>query len=124
MNSIYHNTLYSFHVINRGYDINRGHYLKRVVINIRASKNISGLVKVSVTSPAGLMKFFLNVEPCKSKGSAAIFFLHFRNLLLQSCTLFFESIRHIKCLILLWNTLNSMLNSAFRYLICMTFVYE
>ena len=27
-NSIYHNTLYSFHVINRGYDINRGHYLK------------------------------------------------------------------------------------------------
>ena len=52
-----------FYVINRGYDINRGHYLKRVVINIRASKNISGLVKVSVTSPAGLMKFFLNVEP-------------------------------------------------------------
>ena len=38
--------------------------MKRVVINIRASKNISGLVKVSVTSPAGLMKFFLNVEPC------------------------------------------------------------
>ena len=55
---------FSFHVINRGYDINRGHYLKRVVINIRASKNISGLVKVSVTSPAGLMKYFLNVEPC------------------------------------------------------------
>ena len=54
----------SFHVINRGYDINRGHCLRRVVINIRASKNISGLVKVSVTSPAGLMKFFLNVEPC------------------------------------------------------------
>ena len=48
---------YSFHVINRG------HYLKRVVRNIRASKNISGLVKVSVTSPAGLIKFFLNVEP-------------------------------------------------------------
>ena len=45
-------------------DIKRGHYLKRVVINIRASKNISGLVKFSVTSPAGLMKFFLNVEPC------------------------------------------------------------
>ena len=43
--------------------INRGHYLKRVVINIRASKNISGLVKVSITSPAGLVKFFLNVEP-------------------------------------------------------------
>ena len=43
--------------------VNRGHYLKRVVINIRASKTISGLVKVSVTSPAGLMKFFLNVEP-------------------------------------------------------------
>ena len=39
--------------------------MKRVVINIRASKNISGLVKVWVTSPAGLMKFFLNVEPCK-----------------------------------------------------------
>ena len=49
---------YSFHVINRGYDIIRGHYLKRVVINIRASKNISGLVKIPVTSPAGLMKFF------------------------------------------------------------------
>ena len=63
-NSIYHTALYSYHVINRGYDINRGHYLKRVIINIRASKNISGLVKVSVTSPAGLMKFFLNVEPC------------------------------------------------------------
>ena len=43
--------------------ITTGHYLKRVVINIRASKNISGLVKVSVTSPAGLIKFFLNVEP-------------------------------------------------------------
>ena len=55
---------YSFHVINRGYDINRGHCLKRVVINIRASKNISGLVKIQVTSPAGLMNFFLNVEPC------------------------------------------------------------
>ena len=38
-------------------------YFKRVFINTRASKNISGLVKVSVTSPAGLMKFFLNVEP-------------------------------------------------------------
>ena len=38
-------------------------YLKRVIINIRASKNILGLVKFSVTSPAGLMKFFLNVEP-------------------------------------------------------------
>ena len=35
--------------------ISTGHYLKRVVINIRASKNISGLVKVSVTSPAGLI---------------------------------------------------------------------
>ena len=46
------------------HDINRGHCLRRVVINIRASKNISGLVKVSVTSPAGLMNFFLNVEPC------------------------------------------------------------
>ena len=38
--------------------------MRKVVINIRASKNISGLVKVSVTSPAGLLKFFLNVEPC------------------------------------------------------------
>ena len=55
--------LFLFGLINRGYDINRGHCLRRVVINIRASKNISGLVKVSVTSPAGLMKFFLNVEP-------------------------------------------------------------
>ena len=44
--------------------IYRGHYLEKVVINIRDSKNISGLVKVSVTSPAGLIKFFLNVEPC------------------------------------------------------------
>ena len=51
-------------MLSKGYDINRGHYLKRVVINIRASKNISGLVKIPVTSPAGLMKFFLNVEPC------------------------------------------------------------
>ena len=50
--------LYSFHFINRG------HCLRTVVINIRASKNIPGLVKVSVTSPARLMKFFLNVEPC------------------------------------------------------------
>ena len=33
-------------------------HLRRVVINIRASKNISGLVKVLVTSPAGLKKFF------------------------------------------------------------------
>ena len=37
---------------------------KKIVINIRASKIISGLVKVTVTSPAGLMNFFLNVEPC------------------------------------------------------------
>ena len=58
--TIYYIFLY---VTNRGYGIKRGHYLKRVVINIRASKNNSGLVKVSVTSPAGLMKFFLNVEP-------------------------------------------------------------
>ena len=43
--------------------VDRGHYLKRVIINIRSSKNILGLVKVSVTSPAGLMNFFLNVEP-------------------------------------------------------------
>ena len=34
---------------------------------IRASKNISGLVKVTVTSPVGLMKCFLNVEPWKVK---------------------------------------------------------
>ena len=47
--------------------ISTGHYLKRVVINIRASKNISGLVKVSVTSPVGLITFFLNVEPCLGK---------------------------------------------------------
>ena len=33
---------YSFHVINIGYDINRGYFLKRVVIDIRASKNIQG----------------------------------------------------------------------------------
>ena len=58
-----HNALYSFHVINRGYVINRGHYLKRSLINIRASKYISGLGNVTVTSPAGLMKCFLNVEP-------------------------------------------------------------
>ena len=32
-------------------------------IIIRARKNVSGLVKVTVTSPAGLMKFFLIVEP-------------------------------------------------------------
>ena len=38
--------------------------MKKFVINIRASKNISGLVKVTVTSPAGLVQFFLNVEPC------------------------------------------------------------
>ena len=60
---------YSFYVINRGYDINRGHYFKRVVINIRASKNISGLVKIPVISPAGLMKFFLNVEPCSASAT-------------------------------------------------------
>ena len=57
--------MYSFLVMNRGYVINRGHYLKRFVSNIRASKNISGLVKVTVTSPAGFIKFFLNVEPCE-----------------------------------------------------------
>ena len=35
-----------------------------VVITIfRANKNVSGLVKVKVTSPAGLMNIFLNVEP-------------------------------------------------------------
>ena len=57
-------TVFFFHVINKGYDIKRGHYLKTVVINIRARQNILGLVKFSITSPAGLMKFFLNVEPC------------------------------------------------------------
>ena len=66
--TIYQNTLYSIHVINRGYDINRGDCLRKVVINIRASKNISGLIKVSVTSPAGLLKFFLNVEHCNYFG--------------------------------------------------------
>ena len=51
--------------------------LKNIVTNIRASKNISGLVKVTVTSPAGLMKFFLNVEPCKVNKSLSmnIYFL-------------------------------------------------
>ena len=39
--------------------ISTGHYLKRVVINFRASKKNSGLVKVSLTSPAGLIKFIL-----------------------------------------------------------------
>ena len=61
---IQHNTiitLHSFHVINWGYGV--GHYLKFFIINIRASKNISGLVNITVTSPAGLVKFFLNVEP-------------------------------------------------------------
>ena len=29
-------------LFNRGYDINRGHYLKRVVINIRATKIFQG----------------------------------------------------------------------------------
>ena len=75
--SIYHNTLYSFHVINRGYDINRGHYLKRVFINIRASKNISGLVKVSVTSPAGHMKFLLMLSPgLEREGWQVRYFMH------------------------------------------------
>ena len=52
-----------FMLLTEAYDTKRGHYLKRVVINIRASKNISGLVKFSVTSPAGLMKFFLMLSP-------------------------------------------------------------
>ena len=56
-----HKTLHSFHVINWGYGV--GHYLNFFIINNRASKNISGLVNVTVTSPAGLVKFFLNVEP-------------------------------------------------------------
>ena len=51
-----HSTLHSFHVINRDYGV--GHYLKIFVINIRASKSISGLVKGTVTSAAGLLKFF------------------------------------------------------------------
>ena len=37
--------------------------MKNVFISIRASIHISGLVKVTVASPAGLVKFFLNVEP-------------------------------------------------------------
>ena len=64
-----------FILFNRGYDINRGHYLKRVVINIRASKIISGLVKVSVTSPAGLMTFFLNVEPWGTSFTFKVFLI-------------------------------------------------
>ena len=48
--------------------------MKRFVINIKASKSISGLVKVSVTSPAGLMKFFLNVEPCNGLNIGYMFF--------------------------------------------------
>ena len=66
---IQHNTLHSFHVINWGYGV--GHYLKIVIINIRASKNISGLINVTVTSPAGLVKFFLNVEPCDRSSSSS-----------------------------------------------------
>ena len=62
---IEHNTLHAFHVIKWGYGV--GHYLKIFIINIRASKNISGLVNVTVTSPAGLLIFFLNVEPCSKK---------------------------------------------------------
>ena len=34
-----------------------------------ASKNISGIVKVTVTSPAGLVRFFLDVEPCPETGA-------------------------------------------------------
>ena len=33
----------------------------------RASKDISGLVKVMVTSPAGLIKFFLMLSPGRLK---------------------------------------------------------
>ena len=51
---------YSFHAINRG------HYLKTNFINFRSSKNVSGLVKVTVTSPTGFMKFFVTVEPCRA----------------------------------------------------------
>ena len=40
-------------------------YLTHFMSSIfRASKSISGQVKVTVTSPAELVKFFLNVEPC------------------------------------------------------------
>ena len=49
-----------------------GHYLKKNVIDIRADKNISGLVEVMVTSPAGLMKFFLNVKPYRANLSLYI----------------------------------------------------
>ena len=38
------------------------HSLKFFFINTRATKNIPGLLKVIVTSPAGLMKCFLNVD--------------------------------------------------------------
>ena len=37
--------------------------ISKVFINTRASKNISGLVKVSVTSPSGLMIIFLMLSP-------------------------------------------------------------
>ena len=75
MNQILPNTLYSFHFLNKSYVIDRDHYLKKNVINIRASKNISGLVKVTVISPAGLMKFFLNVEPCSLSSTVYVAFL-------------------------------------------------
>ena len=38
------------------------------------TKNISGQVKASLTSPAGLMKFFLNVEPCPGKNNVKYIF--------------------------------------------------
>ena len=51
-----------------------GQYLENVVIDIiiRARNIVSGLVKVTVTSPAGLMKFFLNVEPCRQSSFKAL----------------------------------------------------
>ena len=55
--------------------------MKRVVINIRASKNISGLVKILVTSPAGLIKFFLNVEPCSLKSSVLHSFFYYKSMI-------------------------------------------
>ena len=38
--------------------------ISEINCQIRASRSILGLVKVTVTSPVGLMKCFLNVEPC------------------------------------------------------------
>ena len=71
---------YSFHVINKGYLINRGHYLKKIVINIRASKNISGLVSnfFLMSSPDICFLYFFSYLPfirvCFDKGVLCFFF--------------------------------------------------